>query len=316
MNDYPIRSVYVIINPASGQDQPILGTMNRAFHAAGLEWDVGITKREGDALRMARDAAASGVDAVAVYGGDGTVMEVANGLRGSDVPLAIFPGGTANVMSVELGIPGDLEQAVALVSSAARQIRTIDMGRVRSQSVRPSDQLFLLRLSIGYLARMTEGAKRDSKQRMGVLAYALSALKALPQAETVRFVITVDGEQIEVDGVTCIVGNAGSLGVQGLTLSRTMDVADGLLDVVVLQNADLFEVAKVIGNSVGGVENLPHWQGREIRVRADPQQPIECDGEMIDPTPVTVSIVPQALRVIVPDSATVKEVEQALKSQQ
>jgi YegS/Rv2252/BmrU family lipid kinase len=314
MSDQPINNVFVIINPASGQDRPVLGTLNRAFHAGGINWDVGLTKRAGDALRMAREAVLAGADAVAVYGGDGTVMEAASGLCGSGVPLAIFPGGTANVMSIELGIPGDLEQAVALVCGDARQIRTIDMGRVRGAEM--SEQLFLLRLSIGYLARMTEGAARESKNRMGVLAYAFSALTALPQAEMVRFTIEVDGEVVEAEGVTCVIGNSGALGVPGLTFSRQMSVSDGLLDVVVMRNADLLEVAKVLSNALGGVESLPHWQGREITLHADPVQPIECDGEMIDPTPVTVSIVPQSLNVIVPNNTMIEAVTQEILNQQ
>lgn len=313
MSDAAIRNVFVVINPAAGQDRPILGTLNRAFQAAGINWDIGLTKQAGDAQRLARAAIVAGADAVGVYGGDGTVMEVASGLSGSGIPLAIFPGGTANIMSVELGIPGDLEQAVALVCSDARQVRTIDMGRVRSSGgASGRDQMFLLRLSIGYFARMTEGAAREAKNRMGVLAYALSALGALPQAEVSHYRITVDGEVVETEGVTCVIANSGALGVPGLKLSWQVSVSDGLLDVVVMRNADLLEAAKVIANSLSGVENLPHWQGREISLHADPAQPIECDGEMIDPTPVSVSIVPDALRVIVPNAATLNAAQQEL----
>jgi diacylglycerol kinase family enzyme len=172
--------------------------------------------------------------------------------------------------------------------------------------------MFLLRLSIGYFARMTEGAAREAKNRMGVLAYALSALGALPQAEVAHYQIVIDSETVETEGVTCVIANSGALGVPGLTLSRQMSVSDGLLDVIVIRNADLIEAAKVIANSVSGVENFPHWQGREIALHAEPAQPIECDGEIIDPTPVTVSIVPAALEVIVPNVATVDVAQQAL----
>src|SRR5919206_2640007 len=109
------KRVQVIINPTAGQDQPILGVLTRVFHAAGVAWDVSITKKAGDARRFARAAVEAGVDVVAAYGGDGTVMEVASGLIGTTVPLAIFPGGTANVMSMELGISSDLAEASALV---------------------------------------------------------------------------------------------------------------------------------------------------------------------------------------------------------
>jgi diacylglycerol kinase family enzyme len=189
------------------------------------------------------------------------------------------------------------------------------MGRIGGSSgndSRGGDQMFMLRLSIGYFARMTEGAAREAKNRMGWLAYALSALGALPMAEMARYRIEIDGETVEVEGVTCVIANSGALGVPGLTLSRQMSVSDGLLDVVVLRNADLLEAAKVLANSLSGVENLPHWQGREITLHAEPAQPIECDGEIIDPTPVTVSVVPAALRVIVPNAATVDSAQREL----
>src|SRR5205807_4848035 len=101
-----------------------------AFHAAGIDWEVRVTKKQGDACRYAQQAVAAHVDVVAAYGGDGTVMEVASGLLGTDIPLAIFPGGTANVMAVELGIPIDLAQACALVGGAPYDFKKIDMGQI------------------------------------------------------------------------------------------------------------------------------------------------------------------------------------------
>ncbi len=107
------RKVHVIINPASGRPKPVLHILNSVFKQAEVDWDISLTKASGDAERFARQAVADGVDIVASYGGDGTVMEVARGVMGSPVPLAILPGGSANLMAVELGIPKDLEQAAA-----------------------------------------------------------------------------------------------------------------------------------------------------------------------------------------------------------
>jgi Diacylglycerol kinase catalytic domain len=70
------KRVQVIINPTAGQDQPILGVLNRVFHDSGIAWDGSITNTAGDARRFAQAAVAAGVDVVAAYGGDGTVMEV------------------------------------------------------------------------------------------------------------------------------------------------------------------------------------------------------------------------------------------------
>ncbi len=109
-----IKYIHVVINPASGQPEPVLSTLNSVFYPAGIKWDVSITAASGDAKRFAEEAVARGADLVAAYGGDGTQMEVAQGLRGSDVPMVILPGGTANLLSVELGIPKELAQAAQL----------------------------------------------------------------------------------------------------------------------------------------------------------------------------------------------------------
>src|SRR5205085_3505002 len=95
----PPKKLMVIINPAAGVDRPILGLLNAAMNTAGIEWEVQVTHQANDARRLAKEAAESGWDIVAAHGGDGTIMEVADGLRGTDVPLAIFPGGTGNAMS-------------------------------------------------------------------------------------------------------------------------------------------------------------------------------------------------------------------------
>jgi diacylglycerol kinase (ATP) len=289
------KRVHIIVNPAAGQDRPFLQIFNTAFRDAGIDWELLITKKGGDAGRFAQEAVESGVDVVAAYGGDGTVSEVASRLQGTDVPLAIFPGGTANVMSVELGIPGDLPGALALVCGKG-VARPIDMGRI-------GDQPFMLRAAIGYTAEMTKGAEREEKNRLGNLAYIFSALRALPTAQIVPYKITLDGQTIETEGAVCIVANSGNLGLPGWSLTRKIDVSDGLLDVVMIRSVDLNALLSVAASAIGVGQPLNHWQGREITIETDPPQTVECDGEIIDPTPLSASIVPQAVRVIVPDPA-------------
>ena len=299
------RRIQIIINPAAGQDQPILGTLNRAFKDANVDWDVSITKEAGDARRFAQAAAEAGVDIVGVYGGDGTVMEVASGLMGTNVPLAIFPGGTANVMSVELGISSDLAEAVAIVcNDDVCYTRWVDMGQV------DDERYFMLRVGIGFEAQMVEGAPREMKDRWGVMAYALSALQALREPQIAHYRITLDGETVDTEGMTCIIANAGSLGQAGLTLAPNIDVSDGLLDVVVIRSADLPSLLAVAASVVRGDENaepLLHWQGREIVVEAEPAQSVQADGEVLNPTPVRAKVIPHAVQVVVPkppDEAT------------
>jgi diacylglycerol kinase (ATP) len=287
------KKVHVIANPAAGRDVPILGVLNRAFKNADIDWDLFLTKKAGDAHRLAQEAVKAGADLVAVYGGDGSVMEAATGLMGADLPLAILPGGTANVMSVELGIPGDLPSAVNLICGSDHKVRTVDMGQVRGQ-------MFILRITTGLSAEMTKNTEREDKNRLGVLAYALSWLRAVPTTPASRYQLTLDGEQVELEGVTCVIANSASLGLPGLTLAKTADISDGLLDVFVFRSSTVNELLSIAANAVIDADLIPHWQVREVTVTAEPPQTVECDGEVLDPTPLTAQIVPQAVRVLVP----------------
>ena len=102
------RKVHVIINPASGRPKPILHILNSVFNKAEVDWDISLTKARGDAERFTKQAVAEGVDIVAAYGGDGTVIEVA--CMAGPCGWRSCRGGSANLMSVELGIPKDLEK--------------------------------------------------------------------------------------------------------------------------------------------------------------------------------------------------------------
>jgi diacylglycerol kinase (ATP) len=297
------RRVQVIINPTAGQDQPILGVLNRVFHEAGVTWDVSITNKAGDAHRFARAAVEAGVDVVAAYGGDGTVMEVASGLIGSSVPLAIFPGGTANVMSLELGISSDLAEASALVCNEECAVVPIDMGQLGA------DQYFILRVGTGLEADMVEGADRELKNRLGTLAYALAALQAIQNPTMSRYQLTIDGLQIEDEGIACLICNSGNLGRAGIVLSSGVSVRDGLLDVFVLQQANLASLLSLTRDVLTQTEPttpaLHHWQGREIALVANPNQTVQADGEVLGQTPVTAKVLPGVVRVIVPSNADV-----------
>jgi diacylglycerol kinase (ATP) len=300
------RRIWVVTNPAAGRDEPFLQLMNTTFREAGIDWELRITKERGDAVRLTKEALDNGADVVAAYGGDGTAREVATGLYGTKVPLAIFPGGTANNMCVELGIPQDLAGAVSLVRNGV--LRPVDMGKV-------GNDFFLLRATIGLSAKMIESTPREEKNRLGTLAYILSILKILPDTKSIPYKLILDGQTVEASGTWCLIANSVNVGVQGLTLSKNTSVSDGLLDVILIEAEKLGMLLSVAANVTGVTEPPQHWQVREVTVMTDPVEEAEMDGDMIGSTPIHASIVPGAVRVIVPPppqpaSQPIIEVEQ------
>lgn len=287
--------VHVIINPGSGQPKPILHTLNAVFRPKDIDWDISLTKKSGDAERFARLAAESGANIVAAYGGDGTVMEVARGLMGLETPLAIFPGGTANLMSVELGVPKDLSKAVEIAADEDSRILPIDVGTVKGG-------YFLLRVGMGFSARKVEYADRKLKDRFGVMAYSLAAVKAVTAKNEANYRLTVDGKVWEIRTRACQVYNAGNMGKAGTAPVPGISVEDGLLDLLVLREKATFALlTHGVGPAIRHSEELfYHWQGRQICIESDPPQPVHIDGEIVGTTPVEIGILPKAIRVLAP----------------
>jgi YegS/Rv2252/BmrU family lipid kinase len=294
-----VERVHVIANPASGQPEPVLNTINSIFHPAGIDWDISITQKSGDAYRFAQEAAASGVDVVASYGGDGTVMEVASGLIGTNTPLAILPGGTANVVSVELGIPQNLLEACQLVTNKTNRVRAIDVGVSEGK-------YFLHRIGLGMAAEKVKGATRELKDRFGVLAYTVAGLNVLKDPPMAHYRFTLDGKMIEANGISCIVANSGNMGVQGFSVAKNVSISDGLLDVLLVRDRGLVSVASSaasIAELTLNTDALHHWQARNIIIDADPPQSTQGDGEVWGETPIHISVLPQAVNVIVSSPA-------------
>jgi diacylglycerol kinase (ATP) len=291
----PYKRIQVIINPASGKDEPILNVLNDVFHPAGVEWDIRITHKFGDATRLTREAVTMGVDLVAGYGGDGTQMEVANGLLGSGVPQAILPGGTGNAMAHDLGIPLSLKEAATLMVTSLKR-RAIDLARI-------GEQVFMLRAYTGVSAE--QAATREEKNKLGQLAYIQASLKFLTTMKASKYRARVDGQAIEIEAIICYILNAGSIGgVLGISLPSIGDVSisDGYLNLFAVTRG--VQPRKAIAHHVfhlGESEaGIYHWQGKEISLEADPAQDVWIDGEIDGKTPFTARVMPQALEIVVP----------------
>ena len=294
----PYKKVHVILNPAAGQDEPIVNVLNHVFHPAGVDWDISLTHRSGDATRLAAAAAASGVDLVAAYGGDGTQMEVANGLLGSGVPQAILPGGTGNAMAHDLGVSLVLQEAAELIVNSHKR-RAVDLAKM-------GDQVFMLRAYAGFSS--DEAASREEKDKYGQLAYVHSALHFLREMPVAQYKATVDGEIIEGEALIVFILNAGSIGaVMGREIPEVgnVDISDGYLDlyVVTKELKPLRAISKHIYRYQGADAGagVYHWRGKEISLEADPIQDVWIDGEPGGQTPFTVSAMPQALEIVVPE---------------
>src|SRR5712675_2247540 len=102
------KRMLIIVNPYATTVSDRLRNLVVYALQGRYEVEAVSTEAQNHATEIARDAREGGYDVVVAFGGDGTLNEVANGLAGTDLPVAILPGGSTNVVSRTLGIPNDV----------------------------------------------------------------------------------------------------------------------------------------------------------------------------------------------------------------
>jgi diacylglycerol kinase (ATP) len=298
-----VTRAVLIANPAAARTaRRAVATVASTLRGAGWEVEVLATGGTGHARQLAEYAVGEGVDVVAVFGGDGTTMQAAAALVGTDVALGVIPGGTGNLLAGNLRIPASPARAArALVTAQPRQF---DLGRME----RPTGvQYFAVACGAGYDARVMAGTLSEQKRRWGMAAYVATSLRLIAGIESTRHVITIDGVEYEAHAAMVLVANCGEVIPRVVRLGPGITPTDGLLDIVVMR-ADSFsqslravwDLLRVVPSPAGVETFVGHARGREVRVESERVQPVQLDGEPGGETPFTATVVPGAIRILVP----------------
>lgn len=297
MEPYTVR---IIANPMAGRDEPILGPLAAALGDADIRWNIDVTNAPGEERELAEKAVAEGARVVVAFGGDGTVSAVADAIVGyEDVVLGILPGGTANVFARELGIPMSLEDAAKLIAGP-HEVREVDLGTAELSD--GSERTFILRVSVGLEATAVEESPRESKEKLGELAYIITGLRQLADPPVAHYVLTSpDGGRVELDGLFGVLSNSGHLGVGETAYAPGIAIDDGVLDGLIAPAA----VGELVGAAAaafsgGQSDVIERLSGTELTLTCDPPQRVTVDGEVSGDTPVSVRVRPGAVRVIAP----------------
>ena len=288
----PYQRIYLVLNPAAGGDEPVINTINDVFQPAGIQWEVDVTHKYGDAQELARKAAEAGYDLVAGYGGDGTQHEIANGLIGSGITMGVLPGGTGNGFCREMGLPDKLKPALEILATS-HKVKNIDV-------VAFEDQYFIQRLYVGI--EPEEQTSREKKDKYGTLAYAITVRDRLKTKKDIHYRITIDDEVIETPASKVYVVNASQSGT-GISVTGDLSTSDdGLLEVFILDQANLKTISaaadRMLNLHTQGAKQF-FWRGKEITIDTEPDQPVWTDGEYQGRTPVSMKVIPGGLPVVV-----------------
>ena len=293
--------VALIANPRAGGGRA-LAAARRAqsiLTGAGIRADLLAPAQLSDL--PAAVARAEGCDAVIACGGDGTVHQVLQHVHPTGIPLGILPAGTGNDIARSLGLPiGDLSGWAAVIADLLRRgsTRTIDLARLE---VGDRTVWSLAVTSIGFDSSVNERA--DRMQRVpGTLRYVGAVLGELAALRQHPVSLVADGRTITGPATLVAIGNGPTYG-GGMRICPEAVLDDGLLDITWVDAAPRRTILRVFPQIFSG-RHVEHPMVRTLRAREisvdAPTAVAYTDGERVGPASLTVTSVPDALRVVAP----------------
>ena len=293
--------IALVVNSSSGS---LLGRTDPAaelaakLEAAGLEVGSVLDGDGSDLMERLRRARDLPVDAVVTAGGDGTIAAAAEVLIGSGKALAPLPLGTMNLLAKDLGIPVDLDLAIAAMGDS--EMVEIDVGEVNGHK-------FLCNSMLGMPARLAERRERN-RRNMGFIGWwrhALATLKAMYRYPPMRIGLDLGDGPVTIRSKAIVVAdNAYDEGFgQVLTRSR---LDRGELTLYATRRLSLWPLLRLSTRMVFGAwtqdPDLETHHVRELTVTSRQKLlRVMNDGEtrLIRP-PLHYRVLPKALTVLRP----------------
>jgi YegS/Rv2252/BmrU family lipid kinase len=308
-----MRKAALFYNPLSGRRRARrLADVKAALavlHQAGVEAIAEPTRGQADAAEQARRAIADGCDTIFACGGDGTAHDVLQGMVGSDTALGIIPLGTANALAHDLRLPlSPVGAARALLTATPRRIA---LGRVEYTDFEGhrGSRFFTVAAGIGVDAHLFYKLNPLVKGHLGMAAYYTKATQLWLTHPMEKFVVEIGGNSpVEVSQLLAVrIRNFGGV-LRELAPGAALD-RDDLRLVLFRTRSRLAYLSYIVRGLVGaqwrvrGID-LAHSRKIDCRPRvdaaADSRIFVEADGELLGTLPAAISVVPDALALLVP----------------
>jgi YegS/Rv2252/BmrU family lipid kinase len=291
--------VKLIANPDAGnasEGSDNLKLVVEYLKKSGLEVDITLAKPKEKATAVAKRAVKKEYKIVIAMGGDGMVEAVMRGVIGSKVHLGIIPTGLRNNIAKSMGISTNLEEACDLIISD--KTSKVDMGRVKTKNGKK--YIFFEMATIGISANLFP---KISKAALRELSKGkLAAEASIQQKDKPQFFLAINDEsKIEIDTLSVLVSNMPVLG-NNIKISQEASIQDGMLDVSVFPGFNEVEMrdyyAAVLNGGYSSDRKVQHYQMRKLKVKTAPKLNVIADGVSLGKGPVTIKVLPGALRVI------------------
>lgn len=287
-------SLTALINPISGggHANDIWRPVAERLAALQVTPIVEVTQSQEHAVQAARAAAERG-DVVVAVGGDGLVRDVACGVVPVGGTMAIVPAGRGNDLARKLELSHDPEALAGML--AGTTVRSFDL-------IEAAGQVVLGNVYVG-IDSVSNKAINDNRWLPGLLVYRLAPVGAILSWHAPTFTVECDGESRTLAAHSVVVANSGAYG-HGLKIVPSAALDDGLLDVMTVADGPRRKIVKFMSQAKDGshVESstVTVRRARAVTISADRAVPVFADGDYLAEMPITMSVRPSALKLLMP----------------
>lgn len=293
-----MRKVRLLINPRSGIGQSFRSlrmAVDRHLEKEDIDVAYQFTQSKEDGIEKAKRAVDDGVETVFVVGGDGTVSTIGRVLIHTDTQLGVIPAGSGNGFARHFGL--DLNPTKAVAQLAKGQSKKIDVGVI-------NDVPFFVTCSMAWDAAIVRTFEKFPFR--GILPYVLAGVQEFFDYKRQNMHVTFhDGETRDlIQPVILTIANLTQFG-GGAVIAPGAKHDDGELEFTCALQKDfplvLANLARLFDGSIHRIPNLYTRSSKGVRVEREHAGPVQLDGELMEmDATVSVSVLPQALRVLVP----------------
>ncbi len=289
---------FLVVNLIAGQGhcKEIFPMVQSELDRHNVDYDLHYTNEPEEATDVARVGIEAGFTHIVAMGGDGTINEVANGLIGSNAVLGVIPAGTGNDFIRMTNIPSDPRKAVDLLVSGNE--RTIDLGRIAD------DRYFVNGLGIGIDAKVAQDVLKMEHMR-GAPAYLYAAIREVFRFSAFSVSLCGDGWNEEKTCISLGFANGQFCG-GGFKLAPRAKIDDGKIDISAIGDFPKLERLVRLPQARKGehlkLSQVSYHQDVAVTVSSSEKLVGHIDGEpyQLPKDSFTVTVVPNALRVLVP----------------
>jgi diacylglycerol kinase (ATP) len=299
-----LKHIAIIYNPKGGSaSKSKVDQLAGILHLRGVEVELLATTAEpGSATKLARHAAETGAELAVAFGGDGTACQVAEGLIGTNIPMAVFPGGTGNLFARSFYANPTTEQFADMLLSGKPQ--PVDMIEAEYQDEKGANQrrLFMVGFGIGKVSDAISTASPAFKRIFGRLVYVVKVALACLLPNSRRYELQAVGDPITETVAALFAMNVAP--PMMASLSRGCNASDGLMDVVIFRAKSAWQLIGVsFWLAMGRPERSKHYRRLRtsaLTIRCSKTMLPNIDGDPGAPTrEITLRVKPGAARMVV-----------------